>query len=317
METGADTQATRLGRDLARVERVLEQRLNAGDQKLGPGRSASVQGPRLGPLSRREPASLRSYAREERGSRTTTASGSPSHDCNSSATRSPISASRATQHSRSPVPVVPALAVSPVVQSRRQRKVLAPCGTAASDACRPLPGSGAPSDPSLWRSAANAPLPCSSGGRTCRSGSRRAFGAVPDRRPRLHGRLGPSRPGRKVRNTHLRVRCRSLPSLAPAGTGSVGSSPTTENSSASPPSSRAWWGRSSPSSPSGSASPLRAASIWRRRGRPPRMLTPLPRTASPCASRFGCGGCRRGRADRPPRRAVPIARRRRAEARKR
>jgi len=45
--------------------------------------------------------------------------------------------------------------------------------------------------------------------------------------------------------------------------------------------------KASPSSPSGSASPLRAASIWRRRGRPPRTLTRHPRAASASAARSG------------------------------
>src|SRR5450759_4124846 len=73
-------------------------------------------------------SSLRSYASADRGSRTATAAGSPIHATSSSATRSPISASRAIQQTRSP----------PARANAAARNVLAPWGTGS----RPRAGPG-------------------------------------------------------------------------------------------------------------------------------------------------------------------------------
>ena len=108
-------------------------------------------------------SSLRSYASAVRGSRIATRSASPSHACSSSATRSPISASRAIQHSRSPERA-----------NAAARKLLAPCGTEVSPACRPVFGSSPSGEPSRSRSDPNVPVSASSGGRTERSGNLRA-----------------------------------------------------------------------------------------------------------------------------------------------
>ena len=91
--------ADRVGRQGA-----LEERLDAGDQDargaVGRHHAASVA--TRAALSSRT-SSERSQASEVRGSRVTTAAGSPSQARSSSATRSAISASRAIQTSRSPV----------------------------------------------------------------------------------------------------------------------------------------------------------------------------------------------------------------------
>ena len=108
-------------------------------------------------------SSLRSYASAVRGSRTATAAGSPSQAVSSSATRSPISASRAIQQIRSPAPRARAAT----------RNDLAPCGTAVTAACRPrarVPGGTARSSASR----ANAAVSRRSGGSAERSGIRRA-----------------------------------------------------------------------------------------------------------------------------------------------
>ena len=80
----------------------LEQCLDACDEDPRACPPARPRAPRPGPPSRRATSSLRSYASEVRGSRTATSDGSPSQAPSSSATRSPISASRATQQIRSP-----------------------------------------------------------------------------------------------------------------------------------------------------------------------------------------------------------------------
>ena len=103
MEPRADAQLTRLGRQVVRGDGVLEQRLDARDEdpRALPLRHAARAATRAAVSS--ATSSLRSYARAVRGSRTATAAGSPSQAPSSSATRSPISASRAIQTSGSPI----------------------------------------------------------------------------------------------------------------------------------------------------------------------------------------------------------------------
>ena len=109
-------------------------------------------------------SSLRSYASEVRGSRMATRPGSPSHAPSSSATRSPISASRAIQQIRSG---------SGASARAAARYDLAPWGTDVSPTCLPCIPGAVRASPRRSRRLPNAPVSCSRRGRTARSGTRR------------------------------------------------------------------------------------------------------------------------------------------------
>ena len=143
-----------------RGERRLEQRLDARDQDRRGRPCARPPAPPRGPPSRRGPArSARRRARSAApGPRPAT--GSPSHAPSSSATRSPISASRATQQMRSP---------SAASARAAARNDFAPWGTAVRPACRPW-SAGAVRGPSRSRSDAKDPVAWSSRGSAARSG---------------------------------------------------------------------------------------------------------------------------------------------------
>ena len=227
-----------------------------------------------------------------RGSRTAIAPGSPSHAESSSATRSPISASRATHTTRSPVAGAASVAA---------RKDLAPWGTCVRPAWRPRDGT-APGSPRRSRSAAKAPLDASSGGSVERSGTRRPAPREPER----SAVVGLARTALAVRRSAAPSRPRCWRDR-PSSTGGRVASSTSASADA----------RSRSTSASGAvladrrSAHSRATFSARRRSRSvlprPRPLTRRLRGRAPSASRSSCGGRRPCRAVRRPRRpAVPL-----------